>query len=80
MMTSKITLYSENELIKEIKAYAKEHNTSVSKIVNTFFKNLLHQGHSNKKQSKITDSLVGIIPAKSVDEDDYKHYLEDKYL
>jgi len=29
-MTSKITLYSELELIKEIKAYAKEHNTSVS--------------------------------------------------
>jgi len=80
MMTSKITLYSESELIKEIKVYAKEHNTSVSKIVNTFFKNLLHQEKPNKKQSKITDSLIGIINSKTVDENDYKDYLAEKYL
>jgi len=79
-MTSKITLYSESELIKEIKVYAKEHNTSVSKIVNTFFKNLLHQDEPSNKQSKITDSLIGIIDIKTVDESDYKDYLAEKYL
>ena len=79
-MTSKITLYSELELIKEIKAYAKEHNTSVSKIVNSFFKNLLHTQKSNDKKSKITDSLVGIINTKTLDESDYKTHLETKYL
>lgn len=79
-MTSKITLYSELELIKEIKVYAKEHNTSVSKIVNTFFKNLLHEKKSSNKRSKITDSLVGIIGTKTVDENDYKTHLETKYL
>ena len=79
-MTSKITLYSELELIKEIKAYAKEHNTSVSKIVNSFFKNLLHAQKSTNKKSKITDSLVGIIATKTLDENDYKTHLETKYL
>jgi len=79
-MTSKITLYSELELIKEIKIYAKEHNTSVSKIVNAFFKNLLHEKKLNNKKSKITDSLVGIIATKTLDEDDYKTHLEAKYL
>ena len=79
-MTSKITLYSESELIKEIKIYAKEHNTSVSKIVNTFFQNLLHNQEPNKKQSKVTDSLIGIINTKTLDEDNYKEYLADKYL
>jgi len=79
-MTSKITLYSEHELIKEIKAYAKEHNTSVSKIVNSFFKNLLHAQKSTNKKSKITDSLVGIIATKTLDENDYKTHLETKYL
>jgi len=79
-MTSKITLYSESELIKEIKIYAKEHNTSVSKIANAFFKNLLHQNHFNRKKSKITDSLVGIIQNSNVDESDYENYLTDKYL
>jgi len=79
-MTSKITLYSELELIKEIKAYAKENNTSVSKIVNSFFKNLLHTQKPNDKKSKITDSLVGIINTKTLDECDYKTHLETKYL
>ncbi len=79
-MTSKITLYSEDELIQEMKVYAKEHNTSVSKIVNTFFKNLLHEKKSSNKKSKITDTLVGIIPTKTLDENDYNRYLETKYL
>ena len=79
-MTSKITLYSEAELVKEIKVYAKEHNTSVSKIVNTFFKNLLHEKKSSNQKSKITDSLVGIIGTKTLDEDDYKTHLKTKYL
>jgi hypothetical protein len=79
-MTSKITLYSESELIKEIKLYAKNHNTSVSKIVNTFFKNILQLEKSNQKKSKITDTLTGIITTKSLDEKEYKDYLADKYL
>jgi hypothetical protein len=79
-MTSKITLYSESELIKEIKLYAKNHNTSVSKIVNTFFKNILHSEKPSQKKSKITDSLIGIIKTKSLDKSDYKDYLADKYL
>lgn len=79
-MTSKITLYSESELIKEIKMYAKDHNTSVSKIVNTFFKNLLHTQPPSQKKSKITDSLIGIIKTTSLNEGVYNDYLVDKYL
>jgi len=79
-MASKITLYAESELIEEIKAYAKAHNTSVSKIVNTFFKNLLHTQKSEKKSTKITDSLTGILDSENLDEKDYKEYLADKYL
>ena len=48
-MTSKITLYSEKELISEIKNYAKLKNTSVSKLVNDFFRNLLKENFSKKK-------------------------------
>lgn len=84
-MTSKITLYSEAKLIEEIKMYAKERNTSVSRIVNEFFTNLLETSKEDKdtnsnKKSKITDSLVGVIPeAKAVDMLDYKKHLEEKY-
>ena len=79
-MTSKITLYSEKSLIEQIKIYAKEQNTSVSKIVNEFFTNLLETQQINNKKSKITDSLVGRLEGKNIDESSYHKHLEEKYL
>jgi len=79
-MSAKITLYSEEELIKKIKHYAKEHNTSVSKIVNTFFKNLLQKNQPNKEKSQITDRLTGKLKDAKIDESVYEKYLEEKYL
>ena len=80
-MTSKITLYSEKKLISEIKHYAKLKNTSVSKLVNEFFKNLLKENYSkSKKKSTITDKLLGRLKNSGVDIDDYNDYLEEKYL
>jgi len=78
-MTSKITLYSEKELIEEMKRYAKEQNTSVSKIVNEFFKNLLSSKKLDSQKDSITNSLIGSLK-KEADEEDHKKYLEDKYL
>jgi len=79
-MSAKITLYSEEELIKKVKHYAKEHNTSVSKIVNTFFKNLLQKNQPNKEKSQITDRLIGKLKDTKIDESMYDKYLEEKYL
>jgi len=79
-MTSKITLYSENHLIEQIKIYAKEQNTSVSKIVNEFFMNLLESRKYEQPKSKITDGLVGRLDGANVDEKSYQEYLTKKYL
>ena len=79
-MTAKITLYSDKNLIEQIKIYAKEQNTSVSKIVNEFFTNLLQIKEKEAKKSKITDSLVGILKDKQLDKSTYHNYLEEKYL
>ena len=62
----------------KIKLYAKEHNTSVSKIVNNFLKNFLQKERPNYKKSNLTDSLVGRL--KNTDEDAYGEYLHEKYL
>lgn len=78
-MTSKITLYSEKELIAEMKLYAKTENTSVSKLVNEFFKNLLHREKSVIEKKSMTSSLIGSIKIET-SEDDYQKHLEDKYL
>jgi len=79
---SKITLYSDKELIDQIKQYAKENKTSVSQLVNNIFKTILLSKKSNKnlKKSKITDSLEGILKDSKIDIDNYKNYLEKKYL
>jgi len=77
-MSSKITLYSEKQLIQDMKLYAKEQNTSVSKIVNQFFKNLLSTQTREHQTSNITNSLVGVLNKGTTE--DYDKYLEDKYL
>ena len=79
-MTAKITLYSEDKLISEVKHFAKEHNTSVSKLVNGFFHTLLDTIDSEKSDQKITNSLLGIIKESDITEKEYQKYREDKYL
>jgi len=74
-MTKKLTLYSDEELIDNIKKYAKKHNTSVSKLVNDYFKKLLQ-----KEKKSFVDMYAGILEEKNIDENDYKKYLEEKYL
>jgi len=78
-MATKITLYSDSDLINEIKQYAKEHNTSVSKLVNEFFKNILHREKINNSGS-LTEQLEGILENSNVDLKDYKKHIEEKYL
>jgi len=80
-MTAKITLYSEDELISDMKKFAKEKNTSVSKLVNGFFKSILSQSKtSTLSNTKITSSLLGVMKESNIDKNDYKKHLEDKYL
>ena len=61
-MSAKITLYSDDDIIKKMKEYAKEHNTSVSKIVNKYFKTLLlDKPHEVKNEATISNSLYGVL-------------------
>ena len=78
-MNSKITLYANQDLIDNIKLYAKKHNTSVSKIVNEFFKNLLKTKKSTQK-TYLTDKLVGKLEGIDISQEDYHKFLEKKYL
>jgi len=81
-MSAKITLYAEQEIIEEVKKFAKEHKTSVSKLVNNYFKSLLEKQKNEikGKNTQITDSLYGTLKSVKLDENDYKTYLEEKYL
>ncbi len=80
-MSAKITLYSEPHLIDKVKQYAKQHNTSVSKMVTSFFETVVAK-ESNKKSAKTekTAKLYGVLENVKLDKEDYSKYLEEKYL
>jgi len=80
-MNAKITLYTEDELVKDIKQFAKSKNTSVSKLVNNFFKTLLNDEQIKKsKSTNVTNTLLGVLKKSDIKESSYKTYLEEKYL
>jgi len=80
-MSSKLTLYIDDDLISHVKVYAKEQKLSVSKVVNNFL-TLLKQNkaENEKKSAPLTDSLQGVLKEKSISKEDYHRHLEEKYL
>ncbi len=80
-MSSKLTLYIEDDVIKHVKAYAKEHKLSVSKVVNNFLTLLKnHKPENETDHAPITESLQGVLKDKTVSEENYYRHLEEKYL
>ncbi len=79
-MATKITLYSDEDLIKEVKKYAKERGVSLSKLTTEFFKSLVEKEQPQKNQkTPLTEQLFGILKGSKTEEEDYKKYLEEKY-
>lgn len=75
-MQTNLTLQIEEELIQQIENYAKNQNKSLSQLVSDYFQQLTKQSVIPPK----TRSLIGILKNNSLDETDYKQYLQDKYL
>ena len=73
----KLTIRVDSRLIEQTKIYAREHNTSISQLVETYFLNL-----STEKEgahSPLVQQLTGIIPADVDAEEAYQEYLSEKY-
>jgi len=78
-MQTKLTLRLESELIERAKSHAKAQGKSLSKMVADYFKQFSEED-PGQSISPITQSLIGIIDDKRLSKEDYKKYLEDKYL
>jgi hypothetical protein len=80
-MATKLTLRIDEELIARAKTYAKQSGKSVSRLVADFF-TLLSQS-DEEEAFKITPkvkSLYGLLRDATIDFDDYKRHIEQKYL
>ncbi|NOX38071.1 MAG: antitoxin [Calditrichaeota bacterium] len=80
-MNTKLTLRLNSDLIKTARKYSREKGISLSRLVADFFK--IIQRDYTKDQSSLpptVSSLKGILKNKTITEDDYKEYIEKKYL
>ncbi len=78
-MDAKLTLSMDSSIISSMKGYASETNSSISQIVETFFKSLLSSRSKKEKITPLVQELSGIIPSSGNEKESYINYLEGKY-
>jgi hypothetical protein len=78
-MNSKLTLLLDDDVIRKAKDYSKSNETSLSKLVEEYFKALSIQQTHKVKTSTIVGEIAGILKGAKISEDDYTDYLIEKY-
>lgn len=78
----KLTLRLDKKLIIFAKKYSDSQGKSVSQLVADYFSLLAGRDSTSKPQleAPITHSLRGVLRKAKISEEDYKKYLEEKYL
>jgi len=78
-METKLTLKLDQAIIQSAKQYAEEHNRSVSKLVEDYFRNLIVNMKDKTHYSPIVEELSGVITPDDINNNEYISYLESKY-
>jgi antitoxin component of RelBE/YafQ-DinJ toxin-antitoxin module len=73
----KLTLRLNEQLIEQAKAYAAEHNISVSQLVEAYFLRL--ELDTTPEHTPLVQRLTGLLPADADVEQAYEAYLLEKY-
>lgn len=80
-MDTKLTLKLEDSIIEQAKRYAKEHNISLSKLIESYLKAITtNQNDQEHEISPLVQNLTGVISESKNDKKDYTNYLNKKYL
>lgn len=78
MKKTKFTIRIETEALERAKRYARQHGTSVTRLVSEFFRSL-DKERIALSDTPILDELTGTLsPETSIE--DYHRHLETKYL
>ena len=81
-MNSKLTLSLDKDIIQQAKDYAKEHNISLSFLIENYLQKIVAEYKSDSsKKGSIVNELSGIISLDTAKDfkDDYTDYLTEKY-
>lgn len=80
-MDKKLTLSLNKSIIENAKVYAREHNISLSKLIESYLNSLTQQPNKQEEITPLVKSLSGVIdlPADFGSKKAYTDYLERKY-
>jgi len=79
-MDSKLTLKLNESIINKAKSYAREHNISLSRMIENYLQAVTATKKSSIKISPLIKSLTGVIELSAEDyKEEYKDYLNQKY-
>lgn len=79
-MKTKLTLRMEEDAIERAKAYARSRGTSVSHLVEQFFRALEDGSRRDLPSSPLVESLLGIAATdEDLDKEHYLRHLEEKH-
>lgn len=79
-MDSKLTLKLDKEIIEQAKSYAKEHQVSLSKLIENYLQFIVAKKTESIEISPLVESLTGVINLEKEDfKKDYTKFLADKY-
>jgi hypothetical protein len=79
-MNTKLTLNLDTEVIYEAKTYAKNHKVSLSKLIENYLNSLTRESKKKSSVSPLVESLTGIIPNDFDERNEYRNYIDKKYL
>ncbi|MEI6184259.1 MAG: DUF6364 family protein [Bacteroidota bacterium] len=80
-MDTKLTLKLEQKVIEKAKDYAKEHKTSLSKLIENYLQKVTSDHNQQEYITPLVKSLSGIIqmPENINPKESYTEYLTNKY-
>lgn len=79
IMNTKLTLNLDKDIISEAKTYAKNHQVSLSKLIENYLNSLTRESKKNSSVSPLVESLTGIIPSDFDERKEYRNYIDKKY-
>lgn len=79
-MDTKLTIKLDQSVIQKAKAYAKAHNTSLSKVIENYLNVVVSEEPVDIEITPLVQSLSGVISPPPHDyKKDYADYLREKY-
>lgn len=79
-MNTKLTLNLDKSVIEQAKKYAREHQVSLSKLIENYLDSITKSSIEKSKISPLVESLTGVIPDGNYDDrKDYTDFLSEKY-